>query len=121
LTGAHRYTLTFNQGELPPANPQAFWSVTLYNSPGETLFANPINRNALGFPYVQDHKPCSNTDGSLTFYIQADQPDPTTEPTQYCNWLPAPAGGFVLLLRMYWPDQTLFDGQWIPPAVQQAS
>jgi hypothetical protein len=119
LNGAHQYTLHFDKGELPPTNLKAFWSVTLYNVPGGTLFANPINRNALGIPAVQDHLPCFNGDGSLTFYIQAAQPDPATEPTQYCNWLPAPTGDFVLLLRMYWPGDTLFDGQWIPPAVQQ--
>ncbi|MFC9788481.1 DUF1254 domain-containing protein [Rhodococcus sp. NPDC127528] len=120
LGGAHRYTLHFAKDELPPADPRAFWSVTLYNVPGETLFPNSTNRNALGIPAVQDHLPCFDADGSLTFYIQAAQPDPTTEATKYCNWLPAPEGTFVLLLRMYWPTQKLFDGKWIPPAVQQA-
>jgi hypothetical protein len=55
----------------------------------------------------------------MTLYIQHMQPDPTTEPTKYCNGLPAPTGGFLLLIRIYWPDQTPFDHQWTPPAVQQ--
>ena len=40
----------------------------------------------------------------------------------YANWLPSPPrGDFVLVLRMYWPEQTLFDGDWIPPAVQEVT
>ena len=38
------------------------------------------------------------------------------------NWLPAPNGKFVLLLRLYWPNEaapTILDGTWKPPAVQQ--
>jgi hypothetical protein len=120
LNGQHQYTLRFEKGQLPPSNPKAFWSVTLYKTPGGTLYASPNNRNALGIPAVQDHLPMSDpNDGSLTFYIQTEQPDPVTQPLQYANWLPAPPGDFVLLLRMYWPDQSLFDGDWIPPAVQQ--
>jgi hypothetical protein len=119
LNGAHQYTLHFGAGHLPPANPKAFWSVTMYNQGLQNLVDNPINRYALGIPKVQDHLPCLSGDGSLTLYIQHTRPDPTTEPTKYCNWLPAPTGGFLLLIRIYWPDQTLFKHQWIPPAVQQ--
>jgi hypothetical protein len=90
LNGANRYTLHFDAGQFPPSDPQAFWSVTMYNAELLNLVDNPINRNALGIPAVQEHVPCLNDDGSLTLYIQMDQPDPTTQPTEYCNWLPAP-------------------------------
>ena len=39
------------------------------------------------------------------------------------NWLPAPAGKFVLMLRLYWPnenDPSIIDGTWIIPAVKEA-
>ncbi|HNA51711.1 MAG TPA: DUF1214 domain-containing protein, partial [Mycobacterium sp.] len=52
-------------------------------------------------------------------YLQADNPGPGKE----ANWLPAPKGDFVLMLRMYWPNSTpptILDGSWKPPAVQQA-
>ncbi|WP_181763004.1 DUF1254 domain-containing protein [Rhodococcus spelaei] len=120
LSGARNYTLHFAKGAMPPADPRAFWSVTLYNVPGGTLFANPVGRGALGVPTVENHDPCFAPDGSLTFYIQAAQPDPSTQPGQFCNWLPAPPGNFALLLRMYWPEQSLLDGRWIPPAVLAA-
>jgi hypothetical protein len=119
LNGAHQYVLHFAQGQFPPVDPKAFWSVTLYNRPQENLFASPNGRNALGIPEAQDHSVCENPDGSLTFYIQEAQPDPNTEPTKYCNWLPAPPGQFILLLRMYMPDQAVIDQQWVPPAVQR--
>jgi hypothetical protein len=36
------------------------------------------------------------------------------------NWLPAPPGDFVLMLRLYWPDESdpsIIDGSWkVPPA-----
>lgn len=121
LNGANRYTLHFDAGQFPPSNPQAFWSVTMYNAELLNLVDNAINRNALGIPAVQEHVPCLNADGSLTLYIQTDPPDPTTQPTQYCNWLPAPEGNFILLMRIYWPDQTLLDQQWVPPGVQRVS
>jgi hypothetical protein len=116
LNGAHRYVIHFGADQLPPANPDAFWSVTLYNAGLENLFDNTIGRNALGIPAVQGHEVCPSADGSLTLYVQNDAP---TDDTEYCNWLPAPAEGFLLLLRMYWPGDVLFDNDnpWIPPAV----
>jgi hypothetical protein len=51
-----------------------------------------------------------NDDGSLTFYIQAAQPDLFTESIAYADWRPSPPDGdFVLLLRTYWPGQDAVD------------
>ncbi|MGA8599709.1 MAG: DUF1214 domain-containing protein [Bryobacteraceae bacterium] len=120
LDGGHNYVLHFNAGQLPPANPKAFWSVTMYNRPLENLVKNPIGRYALGIPLVQDHVPQLNPDGSLDLYIQnATPPDPNS--LMYQNWLPAPTGNFLIVLRMYWPDVTVLNGQWVPPKVQQVN
>jgi hypothetical protein len=37
------------------------------------------------------------------------------------NWLPAPKDKFILMLRLYWPQETkpsIIDGSWIIPAVK---
>ena len=39
------------------------------------------------------------------------------------NWLPAPSGDFIPMLRMYWPKETspsVLDGTWTVPGVKQA-
>ncbi|HTO11558.1 MAG TPA: DUF1214 domain-containing protein, partial [Candidatus Binatia bacterium] len=58
-----------------------------------------------------------NADGSTDRYIQKDSPGPDKE----SNWLPAPPGRFVLMLRLYWPreaDPSILKGTWKPPAVK---
>jgi hypothetical protein len=43
---------------------------------------------------------------------------------QDSNWLPAPAGKFQLMLRMYWPDEsdpTILNGTWQMPAVRKVA
>ncbi|HET6469131.1 MAG TPA: DUF1254 domain-containing protein [Geminicoccaceae bacterium] len=116
----HRYVVHFEADGLPPVDPRAFWSVTLYNRPLENLFDNEIGRYALGIPAAQGHLPCFNDDGSLDLYIQAARPADDTS-IEFCNWLPAPEGEFLLLLRMYWPGPELFQATdpWVPPAVQR--
>lgn len=58
-----------------------------------------------------------NADGSLDIYIQNE---PTGKDWE-ANWLPAPKGNFVLMMRMYWPKETnpsILNGSWQPPAVK---
>jgi hypothetical protein len=108
LTGAHRYVLHFAPGQTPPAH--AFWSLTLYNE-RQYFATNPLGRYALG-----DRDPVTfNRDGSLDLRLQHDSPGQRAEP----NWLPAPAGPFSLVLRVYWPKRELLDGTWTPPAVRR--
>lgn len=117
LNGANLYKIHFDAGEFPPANPNAFWSVTLYQLPDENVYDNLLGRNALGIPTVEGHDICFNSDGSLDFYIQHNAPSQDQNSIEYCNWLPTPTGDFLLLLRMYWPSDALFEG-WVPPEVQ---
>ena len=108
LTGERAYTLTFAKEAWPPA--KAFWSITLYDLEGY-LVDNPLNRYALGDR--SGMKP--NPDGSLTIYIQAENPGADKEG----NWLPAPkTGPFKLSLRLYTPDEAVLNETWTPPAVQ---
>jgi len=98
--------LRFAPGALPPV--KAFWSLTIYNDK-HFLVANPIGRYALG-----DRDPLrAEPDGTLDFFIQRDDPGPEKR----SNWLPAPAEGFSLALRLYYPKPAVLDGTWRPPAV----
>jgi hypothetical protein len=113
LTGANRYTMTFPKGGLPPVNPLAFWSVTMYISDnGQWFYPNPLDKRTVS---PRDQL-VYNDDGSLTLYLQHESPGPGRE----ANWLPAPQGPFSLCLRLYWPNTTppsILDGSWQPPGV----
>lgn len=109
-SGAHQYVLHFAKGQAPPV--EAFWSITMYNA--DYFFVdNPLNkytvspRNDLKY----------NADGSLDIRIQHESPGKDKE----ANWLPAPQGKFVLMMRLYWPKETnpsILDGTWQPPGVK---
>ncbi len=91
LDGGTRYVLRFEPGDMPPVD--AFWSVTLYDA-DRFLYPNAMARFAIGdrTPGLQ-----YDPDGGLSLLITH------TPPGSSCNWLPAPAGGFYLVLRMYCP------------------
>lgn len=108
-SGANRYVLHFDKGQLPPAG--AFWSVTLYDKDGFQV-PNGLNRFALG----DRDKLTFNADGSLDIYIQNGTPGPDKE----ANWLPAPAAEFNLAMRLYSPQRAALDGSWTPPPVKKA-
>lgn len=115
LTGANKYTLTFAKGETPPVN--GFWSITMYEveSDGWWFVPNPLNK----FTVSPRNHLKSNADGSVTLYFQNESPGKDKE----ANWLPAPKGEFIPMLRLYWPKDTppsIIDGTWKPPAVQEA-
>lgn len=111
LDGAHSYTLRFAPNGLPPVN--AFWSVTLYRMPGQQLAPNPVHRYAIDAALLPTLT--RDRDGGLTLRIQHHAPGKGGQ----ANWLPAPAGPFMLTLRYYWPQPALLDGAWQPPQAQR--
>src|SRR6202790_1485988 len=80
----NNYTLTFPAGQQPPVN--AFWSLTMYDGKTQLLIENPINRYLINSPMLPDMK--TNTDGSLTLYIQNKSPGADKK----ANAPPPPAG-----------------------------
>lgn len=113
LTGANKYTLTWAKGEAPPVN--AFWSITMYMiDKGWWFVPNKLNK----FTVSPRNNLKANADGSITLYFQKDSPGKDKE----SNWLPAPEGEFIPMLRMYWPKDkapSILDGTWTPPKVQK--
>jgi len=113
LTGANKYTLTFAKGQTPPAD--GFWSITMYMiDQGWWFVPNALNK----FTVSPRDNLKANPDGSITLYFQSDSPGADKE----SNWLPAPKGEFIPMLRMYWPSEkapSILDGSWTPPKVEK--
>jgi len=107
----NKYTLHFAKGQFPPVN--AFWSLTMYNLPDQLLVANPANRYLINSPMLRNLH--LDPDGGLTIYIQHDNPGQDRS----SNWLPAPAGPFMLTLRYYLPKPELLAGTWKSPKPQR--
>jgi hypothetical protein len=105
LDGQHRYTLRFEPGQTPPAD--AFWSVTLYDA-DRFLYPNALARHAIGdrSPGLQ-----ADPDGGLSLHVAHTAP---ADGTRSAHWLPAPAGRFYLILRLYHPRDGV-RGWRIPP------
>ncbi|MFC7395582.1 DUF1254 domain-containing protein [Chelatococcus sp. GCM10030263] len=109
--GSEKYVLTFGKDQTPPV--RGFWSLTMYDDK-YFFVANPLNRYSISAR--QDLK--QNADGSTDIYIQNDSPGRDKE----ANWLPAPKGKFILMMRLYWPDEnnpSILDGSWIIPPVKR--
>ncbi|HMS32769.1 MAG TPA: DUF1254 domain-containing protein [Ignavibacteria bacterium] len=106
--GANKYVIHFDKGQTPPVD--GFWSLTMYDQNGYFI-ENPINTYAIGhgppFKY--------NADGSVDIYIQNESPGKDLQN----NWLPAPKGDFNVMMRLYWPKETMINGTWTPPAIKK--
>jgi len=111
--GAERYVLTFKKGLTPPVS--GFWSLTMYDA--DYFFVdNPLNRYSISARQPLKAK----ADGSIDLLIQNESPGPDLE----SNWLPAPKGKFILMLRLYWPnesDPSIINGSWTVPPVRRVT
>ncbi|MCP9845681.1 DUF1254 domain-containing protein [Synechococcus sp. Lug-A] len=110
LDGRKRWVLRFEPGQLPPVT--EFWSVTLYKLPERLLVENPIQRYSIG-DRTSGLK--LGTDGSLEIYIQSENPGTD----KVSNWLPAPAGPFFFVARLYGPKDPVLKGKWKLPRLTE--
>ncbi len=112
-SGTNKYVVHFEKGQAPPV--EGFWSITMYDA-NYFFVPNSINRYSISPRQALK----TNADGSIDLYVQKDSPGADRE----SNWLPAPAGKFILMLRMYWPDESspsIVNGTWTIPPVKRAS
>ena len=107
LSGERDYVMHFPAGQLPPND--AFWSLTMGDDHNHFV-PNPINRYS-----VSDRSGLvPNADGSVDIYLQNVAPA-----GHESNWLPAPAGKFILWLRVYQPGATILSGEYrVPPVME---
>lgn len=109
LNGAHTYRVHFAKGLTPPA--KGFWSITMYDD-RFYFYPNALNKQTVS---MRNH-PKFNSDGSLDLYFSHAQPSGVAQ----SNWLPAPAGAFILMMRIYWPNPdapSILNKSWVPPPV----
>lgn len=111
LTGGRRYRVSLPTP--PPA--RAFWSLTMYDTSYDGtagyLVENPIDRYLIN---SRTEGLVFGADGSLTIPLQHEAP---ADPGARANWLPAPAGPFYVIMRLYLPDPAALDGTWDPPPI----
>ncbi len=106
LSGEHTYRITFPPGGLPPVD--AFWSLSVY---GDDMFftAHPSGRYTTG---SEDPELVAGPDGSVEIVLAHE------EPADARNWLPVPAGPFVLMVRLYLPGSAILDGSYQLPPIE---
>ena len=75
---------------------------------------NPIKRYGIG-NMAEKLRP--KADGSLTLYIQHDSPGPD----HAVNWLPTPAEGFFMVMRLYQPEEQMYQGKYVIPAIRRVA
>jgi hypothetical protein len=104
LSGKNRYVLHFAVGQLPPAE---YWRISMYDLEG-FFVSNAANRFGIG---NMAEKLQPDGDGGLTIYVQHDSPGKDKE----VNWLPAPPDGFFMVIRLYQPEERMYQGKYILP------
>ena len=109
LDGSNEFRITFKAGQLPPVN--GFWSLSAYQLTSAKLAPNSINRYSIG-NLTQGIS--YNPDGSLTLILQHEVPK-----HNQTNWLPLPKGHFMLVMRLYEPQQKVLDNEWILPSIER--
>ena len=110
--GANKYVMHFPKGQLPPVRGLLVGydvrrRLFLRQQPDQSLLdqrsAKPQNQ-----PGRLDRSP--HPEGFAR-----------SGPEEF-NWLPAPAGKFILMLRMYWPNEespSIINGSWTIPPVKK--
>jgi hypothetical protein len=111
LDGTNSYALRFAPDQFPPVN--AFWSLTMYDFPAQLMVANRLNRYLVNSPMMPEFK--KDADGGVTLYVQNESPGADKE----SNWLPAPKGPFLMVMRLYWPKPAALEGEWTQPPLKK--
>lgn len=107
LDGLSAYEVTF----APPPPAEAFWSLTMYDTPRFYLVDNPIDRYSIG---DRTRGLRYDDEGSVTLYLQHDAPGDQRD----SNWLPTPAGAFRPVLRTYQPGPAILDNSYTLPDIR---
>lgn len=98
----NKYTMTFPNA--PPVD--AFWSLTMYDQDW-FLVQNDAKRYSIG-----SSSALQKQGDAFTLYLQNEWMGEPGNPNP--NWLPAPAGKFYLVLRLYCPNSSGITSYQVP-------
>ena len=105
LRGDRRYVIRLDDETTPPVN--GFWSLTVYTNRGRTVYGA---RQSIHSSTPNLHRAA---DGAIPITLGAYVP----LAEQY-NWLPLdPSEGVHIMLRLYRPRRSVFDGTWRMPQI----
>jgi len=107
LDGAKSYKLTV-PGPVPA---KLFWSVTVYDSETRTIIHTDQGRGAVRTMF---EKPKPNEDGSFDIFFGPDAP--AGKENQWVKTIPGK--GWFTFLRIYGPQQPIFDDTWVLPDIE---
>lgn len=109
--GSFAYTIQFAKKELPEY--ERFWSMTAYTPEFIELVPNVLDKYVVA---SYTHGLVTESNGSVTIYVQADPPRMSS---RIANWLPVPKGPFSLLFRVYGPKGKALAGTYVPPKIHR--
>lgn len=108
----NNYVLRFVRWGLPPV--KALWSLNMYDKESRGLVKNELNRYQFTSNSVADMRHAA--DASINVYFKQKNPEGIKER----NWLPAPKGPFVVVLRMYRPKNLFLDHKYPIPKIKKS-
>ncbi|WP_432148364.1 DUF1214 domain-containing protein [Streptomyces sp. bgisy029] len=82
-------------------------ALTWPTAPGRSSWPSPPRRTSTELRFF---------DGSLTLHLSHDRP---ADPAHAANWLPAPAGDFRPMPRLYTPGVAVLDGRYEIPVIER--
>ena len=118
LAGGKKYIINFKDKKaFPPLDEgnHGFWSITMYQSENYNIL--PGSKAYSVNSYYPEFQSRDVNDG-MTIYMQSDKPEGYGSDGEY--WLEVPEeGSFYLILRVYVPDESVWETQtWNPPVIQ---
>jgi hypothetical protein len=107
LDGSNSYKLNV-PGPVPA---RLFWSITVYDSETRTIIDTDQGRGAVRTMF---EKPQPNEDGSFDIYFGPQAPEGKEN-----HWVKTiPGKGWFTFLRMYGPQEPIFDGSYVLPDIE---
>ena len=109
--GANKYVMHFPKGQTAAGRRL----LVAHDVQQRVFLRGQPDQPLLDQPAAESEVECGRLDRPL-------YPEESPGADKESNWLPAPADKFILMLRMYWPNESapsIIDGTWTIPPVKK--